>query len=522
MRTLLKKLCVQVFFAVRKGACRAQLVPLKLFLLTKPQVFGRVFDASMDMNRRRLFVLLATVFLSHTLPAQEMAFRKGSITDAVQVGDTIPETFALYLPPDFETSANWPALFVFDMKGRGSQALGMFREAADANGYLLVASNNIHDSLSIADNILVTSRMINRVYSLFPVQKQRMYTAGFGTGAQMAALVPSFIKEISGVVSMGSDIPNTEILNEKSPFYYLGIAGRGDFVYADMSKTLDLLRRRKYPNNLLVFEGGREWPGREYLTIALELLTMDAMGQGKVSKDRELMVGSYQRLMQQVERLITSRRLLGAYNLMEEVSAVFAGTLELDSLRDKMKLLKKDKLYRSQKREENSVLLREALIREDYLYYLEEDILTYNFDNLGWWNFQMGELAKYQKSGKLAERYMGQRLEGYLNALVEDNIDMLLQATGVDEEALLFLWMLKTITAPKEYANYLKIISMSSKYEDYGTALFYLEELLKNGYEEKAGLYQLEHTALLRITPEYNAIIEEYLKDARYEIIPEE
>jgi hypothetical protein len=133
----------------------------------------------------------------------------------------------------------------------------------------------------------------------------------------------------------------------------------------------------------------------------------------------------------------------------------------------------------------------------------------------------MEELKKHEKSGKLAEQYMGTRLNGYLNALIEDNIDLLLREKVTDEEALLFLYMLKTISSPLEYKYYLKIISLSSKYEDYGTALFYLEELLKNGYKDKTQLYQLEHTALIRITPEYNTIIGKFLKDARYEIIEE-
>ena len=46
-----------------------------------------------------------------------------------------------------------------------------------------------------------------------------------------------------------------------------------------------------------------------------------------------------------------------------------------------------------------------------------------------------------------------------------------------------------------------------------------LEELLKNGYTNTSELYELENTALFRIMPEFNLLVEKYLKDARYEII---
>ena len=78
--------------------------------------------------------------------------------------------------------------------------------------------------------------------------------------------------------------------------------------------------------------------------------------------------------------------------------------------------------------------------------------------------------------------------------------------------------MLKTVVNPKDYDSYLKIISHSAKVNDTGTALFYLEEVLKNGYTDRASLYKLDDTALLRLTPEFNAVVAKYLKDARYDL----
>ncbi len=116
---------------------------------------------------------------------------------------------------------------------------------------------------------------------------------------------------------------------------------------------------------------------------------------------------------------------------------------------------------------------------------------------------------------------MGVRLEGYLNALIADNIDIIVLDTPIDEEALNFLWMLETIISPDDFSNYLRVISWNAKVEDYGTALYYLEELLKKGYTNTDELYTLENTALFRITPAFNALVAKYLKKARYEIIEE-
>ena len=113
---------------------------------------------------------------------------------------------------------------------------------------------------------------------------------------------------------------------------------------------------------------------------------------------------------------------------------------------------------------------------------------------------------------------MGHRLLGFVNALAEDNIDMVQSDEVLDEDALAFLYMLKTILEPENFDYYLKTVSLSAKNEDFGTSLFYLEEALKKGFKDREKLYGLEGTALLRITPEFNELVAKYLKDSRYDI----
>ncbi|MEL6484708.1 MAG: alpha/beta hydrolase, partial [Bacteroidota bacterium] len=147
-----------------------------------------------------------------------------------------------------------------------------------------------------------------------------------------------------------------------------------------------------------------------------------------------------------------------------------------------------------------------------------EDVLTYNFKNLGWWNFQMTKINEFVNGKNAVEQRMGNRLRSYLNALIDDSIALEKINDTVDEEALVFLLMLKTITQPDNFDNYLKVVSLSAKNEDYGTSLFYLEEALKKGFKDKEKLYAIENTALFRITPEFNSLVKKYLDDSRYNL----
>lgn len=363
--------------------------------------------------------------------------------------------------------------------------------------------------------------MFNTVVSLLPINENRIYTGGFSAGGRFSTLIPTFIKGVQGVLTCGAPVANTEVLTSKNPFHFVGLVGNADYNYPGMLATEKLLDGMKFSNQLLIFEGGHEWPTAENLAKALEIFTLASMAKGHIPKDTIFVSKKYRKDLGQISRLYTSNKPLLADNLLGEMLEIYRPFRSTDSIKESRKTLRKSKLFKTQNRSQNAIFFKEGLIKEDYIYYLEEDILSYNYNNLGWWKYQMEELEKFKKSPDILQQQMGKRLEGYVNALVADNIDMVNAGSPVDTEALNFLWMLETIIEPLAYSNYEKIISYSAKIDDYGTALFYLEELLKKGYTDKTKLYSLENTALLRITPEFNEIVEKYLKDARYDIIEE-
>ncbi|NJB72513.1 hypothetical protein GGR42_003004 [Saonia flava] len=451
-----------------------------------------------------------------------MTLKKGVIINSLKIADSLPnETFSLYLPTSFDTSKSWPVLFVFDVEGKSAQAIGMFRSSAEELGYILAASSNVHDSLPTTQNILISNRMINKVFEILPIHRNRVYTGGFSNGARLASIIPLFIKEIEGVISCGANIRSVELLNSKNPFHFIGIVGREDYNYKEMIDFKKTLNRLKFPNQLLKFDGGHEWPNINLIKSSMEIFTLASMAKGNIEKDSSYVNTLYNESMLELNTLLDSNDLLKANELIEESLSIYRPFKEMDSLLKRKKELRKNKWFKSINRNENAAILKEAFLKDEYSYSLEEDVLAYNFNNLGWWNYQMGELKKYIDSKDRAQQLMGKRLLGYINALVEDTIDILESEKKVEEEGVRFLWMLKTITEPNNYTYYLKIISDSARIVDYGTALFYLEEALKNGYNNKNELYSLRHTELLRITPEFNSIVSKYLKEARYDFIEE-
>lgn len=464
-------------------------------------------------------LLLAFVLISSASYSQGLRLLRGAITENLIVNDSLNETYSLYLPTNFDVSRPWPVAFVTDLDGKGKAAVSMLINAAEQEGYVLASSNNLSDSLSIAENVLVANRMFNSVFNTIPTAKNRTYTAGFASGAMFASILPTFVREIKGVISIGASVGNVEILNVKQPFQFIGLVNRSDYNFRDMYDTKQILNKLKFPNELLVFDGDRNLPEKETIAKAFRMLTLTSMAKGHLQRNDSLINASYNEFLVDVNTNVSKQKPLLATYQMLDMEKIFYPLMELDSLKASQKILRRSTSYRQANRSQNSYFLKESFTKEDYSYYLEEDIISYNYANLGWWNYQMDELNKLDKSTNLFERQMSSRLRGYINALVSDNIDFIAADEKVDWEALNLLNMIKTITAPTEHEGYLNVISASSKMEDYGTALFYLEELLKTGYSDKEKLYLIEHASLFKIMPEFNEMIEKYLKDARYDVI---
>jgi hypothetical protein len=463
------------------------------------------------------FTAILFAILGPFIYAQKMVLKKGEIIENLMVNDSLKSTFSLYLPTNFNTDAQWPLLMVFDVNGKEKQALSMFVLAAEKEGYVLAAPKML-DTLSLTNNMLLTGKTIEEVVNILPIRKGRVYAAGESSGGRFATLVPIFIPGVKGAISIGSSLANRELLNIRSPFHFIGMVSKDNFEYTSMLTDTKLLDKMKFPNQMLLYDEPKDWPGVEYLEKGMQLFTLDAMGRNLIPKDSSYINNAYKEDLAKVNHLQSIGDLLWAEQYMTEMMSIYGAHKNLDSLRLVQKELRKDKQFRVMGRNENSAFLKESLLKEDFQYYMEEDVYTYNFNNLGWWNHQMGEIQKYKNATDPFEKEMGHRLLGFVNALAEDNIDLIQNNDVIDEDALAFLYMLKTILEPDNFEYYLKTISLSAKNEDFGTSLFYLEEALKKGFKDKEKLYSLEGTALFRITPEFNELVSKYLKDALYEI----
>ena len=458
-----------------------------------------------------LLLLLPFQFLN----AQELIVKKGAVVDSLRVNDSIAETFAVYLPQNFTSEKTWPVIFVFDAEGKGRNAVQLFRMAAEDQGYIIISSNNIDKNKSLLENIRVATRVVNKGLNYFPVDKEGVYTAGFGEGAIVASALTAIYKDIEGVISIGDTWLNPNLKEKESHFSFIGLAGASNFRRYLIEETVESLRKAGHQASLQIYEGGHEWPSPEVIKNAVGQLSLRAMAKGERPQDPTFVEKLYQEDLEMVERLKRKMLYYKAYQWLEQMESTYALYNKKDDLKQRKKDLRKNRTFKQQRRKYNRAAALEAEYKAQYDYFLQEDITSSNFENLGWWNQQVKELKKIQTGDNIAEQEMAYRLQGYLQAYARNTFEEL-EKINAAIDPLIFTAILRTIFDPENPAGYFSIISLSAQDGDYYTALLYLEDLLKTGYKNMEALYDIPGTLDLKLSPEFNEVVRKYLGDSKF------
>lgn len=462
------------------------------------------------------FSVSATFMLvvSFSMFSQELHLQRGVVQDSIKMPGFEGQTYALYLPENFSNDKKWPVVFVFDPAARAKEAIEVFKDAAENYGYVLASSNQVKNQ-AYQENFKYVGNLVDAVLKSFPIDENKLFTTGFSGGARLAAAAAVIEKRIKGVIACGASFAtNTAYVPIQNTFVYIGVVGDEDFNLTEMQNGLDFLKKRKFDAQLMVFNGGHEWPPKEYAEKALRTLSLKMMQKGIFDKDDAEVKNFYLQDYGLNQSLIKNDLLLQAeedlLNMMENYRFL-EGT---DSLKTKLRGLRRSDTYKFQKREEQRVEAAEALYREDYTVFLKEDVASGNLAPLGFWEEELKKLTEIAKNGKEADQKMVKRLK---STIAIATIEFSSAFTEKDHlNNLIFGNILLTMVYPENAPAYLQIIRLASKKGEYGMALYYLEELLKTGFKDVDELDALSDVGLLRISPEYNEILEKYGIKSRY------
>ena len=465
---------------------------------------------------RILIIFLFFCFQGFQISAQEISLQKGVVMDSIQVNDSLSQSFSIYLPSSFQPNEKFPVLFVFDPEGRARAAAQLFKPAAEQQGFIIVSSNTPFTGKPLSENISTAGGLVKDVLSRLPVDLSQVVVAGLSEGAQVASALPAVFEDLLGVLAIGGQQVNFATMEESDAFTFVGIAGDEDYSSYGLPVAVQNFRELGFPTALYIFDGADEWPNPELINSALGSITLQAMKDGKRPVDEELVESLYRNDLDFVNRLLSRERYLDASWLLGLFQNKYEDLVDISLLEDKLNQLQGSRNFEQAAELQMELRRKESRLVEDFIYYFNEDVATANFQNLGWWNYQKLQLDKMAVSVNESEADMGARLISLLRELAAAKHVELEDADDASLESKLLAAMIHTVFDQNNFDAYKEVISLSAKDGDFDTALFYLEEMLKNGYDDLEELYEIEGTLGLKLTPEFNWLIKKYLGTARY------
>ncbi len=462
-------------------------------------------------------LVISVLFLNVLSYGQDkLTLKKGVVMDSVSVS-SINGMFSVYLPKDFDTNKSWPLLLGFDSSGKTSRIARLYKEAAEEYGYIVVIADFLENQKP-KEKVEYMLTFMNYVYTLFSIQKRRVYVTAFGEDSKLVSLLPAlYSDEISGVIAIEDSYYyyyNSSIRIKKN-FSYLGLVNITNHRLKDFLSNKAYLKSKAIPADVFVYNNKSKFPDQGLIKKTLSTFTLQAMLKGRIPKDSIWVQHLFKKELAEVDTFINKKEFLFANEELKKIRIKYGMFFNTNYLKEQQKEIKKHKEYRREKRLKSKYAYKEMLIREQYIYALEEDIEGEDFENLGWWKYQISQVDTLIQNKEKYAHNMGLRAKKYLKFLV-DSYKVELEKNNKNLIKKMFLNILSTIADEQDFESYKKVISLSAQDQDYETALFYLERMLQNGYKDIDGLYTIEGTLALKLSKEYNKLIKKHLGTSKY------
>jgi dienelactone hydrolase len=245
----------------------------------------------------RTCLLLTFALLLGAASAQTTALPQGQIIKRVATEADPQQTYALYLPTNYDSAKQWPIVFMFEPLARGPLPLSLAKDAAEKLGYILVASNNSRNG-PLPPEIEAGNAMWRDAHQRFSIDPHRTYFAGLSGGSRLAIIYAANCKACAaGVIASGAAFPNAIDPSALPKLQYFGTVGYEDFNYGEYVAIEPKLKKAGYTFHLARFDGAHEWPPPEIWLEAFEWFNLQAMKSGSLPHDDKFISDAYSRAL---------------------------------------------------------------------------------------------------------------------------------------------------------------------------------------------------------------------------------
>jgi predicted esterase len=324
-------------------------------------------------------------------------FQTGKVLDSISVDTNSDESYAIYLPEQFNPNILNAIVFIFDPVGRGRNGIRPFIEASEQYNYILICSNDARNG-PYEKNFELANSLFNSVFSKFNIDPKQIYVAGFSGGSRFSTAIAVLTEQMRGVIACGAGFPDNLSYAPSAPvFLYAGIVGDRDMNYNEMRNNRLFLDKLGFTNALFVFDGNHRWPPSESILEVFDWIQILAFKEG-VRPINELQTESIFNKMYR-NAMLTSD-LVQKEAMLDRISHGFKTLMNTDSIAKQNFELRNSKQFASAKSDLEKIFKKEDQLIDKFIPRFYKDYKNPSKADLNWWDKELRKLIKVAKINK--------------------------------------------------------------------------------------------------------------------------
>jgi predicted esterase len=194
------------------------------------------------------------------------------------------QSYAVYLPSQYNPGKRWPIIYAFDPAARGNVPVELMKDAAERHGYIVVGSNNSRNG-SWKIEAEAAQAVLEDTHERLSLDDHRVYFAGFSGGARVASQIAQRCKCAAGVLLNGAGFSLGAPPSRDVTFAVFAAVGNFDFNYPEVAQLDDKLQEAGFPHVLRHFDGPHQWGPASLMEEALAWFRLVAMKQSREPRD---------------------------------------------------------------------------------------------------------------------------------------------------------------------------------------------------------------------------------------------
>lgn len=317
-----------------------------------------------------VFVLMAFIVLIHGSPllSQENNPQKlsapGQITEVTCSSDPT-QSYALYLPAAYSRAKRWPIIYFFDPGGRGRRPLDLYKDIAEAYGFIFAGSNNSRNFGSDE------SKSVNEIWfdthARFALDEHRIYASGFSGGARVAGAMALSCStcQMAGVIAHGAGYPSGKS-GPDNLLYFFAVGDR-DFNWPEVMTDSREREERGAPYRVRVFPGPHQWAPHEVMEDAVQWLLVKAMQAGNLAPDAAFIDHMFRKMQEEADGAEKRNDAVAQLNAYHSLAFDFSGLRDVSKFASRFDALKESSAYRAALKNEREEISNQSSAEQSIL-----------------------------------------------------------------------------------------------------------------------------------------------------------